>query len=416
MSISAKRIPGPPSRIPGPTPILPPPGGPPAIRLPDGGDISVPGPTGIIPNPPQRIVIPDAPNQGVQRMLGGLGGLGVIGGAALTGTALIRSIMGSGGQKPPAAPPQQPVAPPQPPKRVPIGSLGAATAIDNPNLRAAQRNRWLKEQAIRHRDAIARDSNVYSQLASEYDAAIAAGKSHDEARMAAQGQTGGHLDAQKSAQIAMNVQNQAKQFNTARQLGVPRGYVMAMEDINHSLRSGDLAGASAKAAMYGQAYGPSFIYASRNLAEMGAAQFTALGKEDKDDDKGLVGNVAQEQADLSKLPAGIGRYQAVGAYLGKLHQDPKALQQALANHYRPILQGMAGRFDQLSADERAEWDALMQGKSYQEWRGIMGLPESKQAQDMYQKTMGQNASYAQFYDNFIPGAGRLFSAVTPWTD
>jgi aminopeptidase N len=145
--------------------------------------------------------------------------------------------------------------------------------------------------ANRYRHQIAANPKLYEDMMAAYDGAqtpvdlpkmTPEGINRDaSARALAARALTDHLDAQKAAQIGINVDNQAKQNNIARQMGMTRGQVMAMDDVSASVAKGDVASASAKAAMYAEQYGPAFLYAARNMTDRLAA-LTALVQGDPD--------------------------------------------------------------------------------------------------------------------------------------
>ncbi len=272
-----------------------------------------------------------------------------------------------------------------------------------------RREQWLREQARRYAPQIAANPQVYEDIKNAYDRGMARpGAQHvDGAFEARKGMA--DLKAERDAQIQLNVQNQAKQLNTARQFGVPRGWVMAHEDVAQSAKSGDLATASAKAAMYSQMYGPGFIHAAQAMTQQQVAANVAEGKK-KAEPKGIVDAAADGLARIAQMAPGAARKAAVDIFFDKANDgNPEAKAKAVRDHYQPIIRGLAGRLGNLSPEEMSEFQQVIGNMGYKEFLQYTGLPDSAQVQGQYQKIFGRNATWGQWGTN-------LWRGLTPWDD
>jgi hypothetical protein len=278
-----------------------------------------------------------------------------------------------------------------------------------------RRKMFLKQQANRYRDEIAKNPALYTDMAASYDQT----NGGHSARAVATRALTDHLDAQKAAQIGINVDNQAKQNNIARQMGVPRGYIMAMEDVSASAARGDLADASAKAAMYGQIYGQSFLYAARNMTDQHNASEKAKGElaSQKPVPPTALESVDKGMKEIAAMPPGQGRKTAIETlHMQRSNGDAAAAKKAVENHYQPIVRDMAKRLDKLSPDELSELQQVAGNMSYSQFMQYAGLPDTVDNQKHFQRIFGKNASYAQFGDNLGFGIGNAIRGLTPWAD
>jgi hypothetical protein len=361
----------------------------------------------------------------------------VIGGGYGLGTLL--NGMGGGGdpQPQPAAPPAPPAPPPPPPidpktatreellaagyRDYGSGYVNAGVGAPKPRTNALgvpddyRKKMFLDEQANRYRQEFAKNPAMYNDMVASYDQG---GSSHA-ARAAATRALTDHLGRQKAAQIGINVDNQAKQNNIARQMGVPRGYIMAMEDVSASAARGDLADASAKAAMYGQIYGQSFLYAARNMTDQHNASEKAKGElaSQKPVPPTALESVDKGMKEIGAMPPGQGRKTAIETlHMQRSNGDAAAAKKAVENHYQPIVRDMAKRLDKLSPDELSELQQVAGNMSYSQFMQYAGLPDTVDNQKHFQRIFGKNASYAQFGDNLGFGIGNAIRGLTPWAD
>lgn len=389
-----------------------------------------------VPPPPARV--PDATPQAASDG-GWLGWLATVGATGLAGTAAIRALTG-GSDDPP---PDQQAAPAPPEDNgqwVSPTARGYTTQINPGTLEITgyaapgdaagfegQRKRWLREQTVRHRQQIAQNPMLRAQLEAAYDAGaqpgvgIEAGKGTAHMRGAQSAQRlVDTLRDQDEAQRWLNVDARRKQQNISQEMGVPRGYVMAHDDVQESLRRGDRAGATAKAAMYGQMY-PGFDQASANLAAMYAADSAAGAKQAEIAAKNPMHQLEQSNKAIGQMPAGMQRHQAIqmdaGMRLGQ-GAKPEAVNQAVMQRYMPIIRGYAGRLNNLNADELMEVQTVLGSMPYSQVPTYLGLPDTRELQDWWQRAIGpqrkENASWAQYFDGW--GLGNAWRGTTPWAD
>jgi len=284
-----------------------------------------------------------------------------------------------------------------------------------------ERARFLKEQAVRYRTQIAANPQLYNDIVAAYDAGDTShlpGSGHAARAVATRALTA-HMDAQKEAQIWTNVDNSFKQQNVARQMGVPRGYIMAMEDVSTSARNGNAAEASAKAAMYAERYGQGFLYAARNMTDQHNASEKAKGElaSQKPVPPTAVESVDKGMKDIAAMPPGAARKAAIETlHSQRSNGDPAAAKKAVENHYQPLVREMATRLDRLSPDELSELQQVAGGMSYDQFMQYSGLPDTVENQKHFQRIFGKNASYAQFGDNLGFGIGNAIRGLTPWAD
>ena len=408
------------------TALAPPQAGPPAVRGPD-----VPPP----PSPPPARNLP-APTPASPPSNGGSGWgrAARVGLAVATGGGVLGAInaLTSGGDPGAAAPPAdpQPAGPPAPPPPPPIdpstatheqllnaGYRDYGSGLTPPGGNALgvpdhwRRKMFLKQQAVRYRQEFAKNPAMYGDMVAAYDAQPSGPGSSHSARAVATRALTDHLDAQKAAQIGINVDNQAKQNNIARQMGMTRGQVMAMDDVSASVAKGDIASASAKAAMYAEQYGPAFLYAARNMTDQHAASEKAKAEMagQKPPPKTVADSVQENMAAIQAMPAGPGRKAAIESFYqtanGGPQADPKMVAQAVKNHYQTVVRDMAGRLDKLSPEELSELQQVAGGMSYQQFRQYSGMPDTPANQQSYQRIFGKNATWGQWYQN-----------LTPWDD
>lgn len=338
--------------------------------------------------------------------------------------------MNGGGSQPPApppAPPQPPAPPPIDPKTATREELLAAGYRDYgsgyvpPGSNAMgvpdhwRRKMFLKQQANRYRHDFAKNPDQYSDMVAAYDQA-GPNASHSARAVATRALTD-HLDAQGAAQRGINVDNAANQTNMARQMGVPRGYIMAMQDVQRHAARGDIASASAAAAMYGQVYGQSFLYAAKNMTDQHAASEKAKAEMagQKPPPQTVASSVNKNMAEIQAMPPGPARKAAIEQfYTAGANGDSKAAQAGVRNHYQTIVKEMAGRLDRLSPEEMSELQQVANGMSYKAFIQYAGLQDSVENQKHYQRIFSKNASWAQFGDNF--GVGNVVRGLTPWAD
>ena len=276
-----------------------------------------------------------------------------------------------------------------------------------------QREDFLKRQAIRYRTQIASNPQLYGDIVAAYDAGDTShvpGSGHAARAVATRALTA-HLDAQKAAQIHLNVDNSFKQQNIARQMGMTRGQVMAMDDVSASVAKGDTASASAKAAMYAEQYGPAFLYAARNMTDQHSASEKAKAEMagQKPPPKTVAESVQENMAAIQALPPGPGRKAAIESFYqtanGGPQADPKMVAQAVKNHYQTVVRDMGGRLDKLSPEELSELQQVAGGMSYQQFQQYSGMPDTPANQQSFQRIFGKNATWGQWYQN-----------LTPWND
>jgi hypothetical protein len=276
-----------------------------------------------------------------------------------------------------------------------------------------RRKMFLKQQANRYRQEFAQNPAQYSDMVAAYDQG---GGSHSARAVATRALTD-HLDAQKAAQIGINVDNRAKHFNTARQMGVPVGYVEAMDDVAAHAQRGDLASSSAAAAMYGQMYGPAFMYAARNLTDQHNASEKAKAEMagQKPPQPTVTESVAKNLAQIQAMPPGAERKAAIEQfYLTANKGDAKAAKAQIENHYQTIIRDMGTRLDKLSPEEMSELQQVAGGMNYNKFLQYAGLTDTLDNQRAYQRIFNKNASWAQFGDNL--GVGNVIRGLTPWAD
>ena len=407
--------------------------GPPAVS----GPVPTPSPAPLpTPAPPPARNLP-APTPTAPPVNGGSGwgtaakvGLAVATGGGLLGAinALTNDSYDPNANAPPAdpQPPAPPAAPPQPPidpstatpdQLVAAGFRDYGSGLTAPGGNASgvpdhwRRKMFLKQQAVRYRQEFAKNPAMYGDMVAAYDAQPSGPGSAHSARALATRALTDHLDAQKAAQIGINVDNQAKQNNIARQMGMTRGQVMAMDDVSASVAKGDIASASAKAAMYAEQYGPAFLYAARNMTDQHSASEKAKAEMagQKPPPKTVAESVQENMAAIQALPPGPGRKAAIESFYqtanGGPQADPKMVAQAVKNHYQTVVRDMAGRLNSLSPEELSELQQVAGGMSYQQFQQYSGMPDTPANQQSYQRIFGKNATWGQWYQN-----------LTPWND
>lgn len=412
-----------------PTPAPPPPPTPPARR---------PTPAPDAPTPATPTPTPSAPSR-----LPTLGRAAQIAAAVVAGGYGLGNLLNGlgGGDDPQPQPAAQPAGPPAPPPPPPVdpktatreemlaagyrdyggGWVNAGAGAPQPRTNGMgvpdhwRKKMFLDEQNNRYRQEFAKTPAMYNDMVASYDQG---GPSHASRAFATRALTD-HLGRQKAAQIGINVDNQAKQNNVARQMGMTRGQVMAMEDVSASAASGDLAGASAKAAMYAEQYGPAFLYAARNMTDQHMASEKAKAEiaGQKPTPPTAVESVEKGMKDIASMPPGATRRAAIETlHTQRNNGDPAAAKKAVENHYQPIVREMATRLDRLSPDELSELQQVAGGMSYQQFMQYSGLPDTVDNQKHFQRIFGKNASYAQFGDNLGFGIGNAIRGLTPWAD
>lgn len=351
-----------------------------------------------IDTPPRGMTAPDA-DQPFDWRPYAVGAAGLVGGGMLG--AGVRALLGGGDQAPP--PDAPPVA-----AMPPAGAMPPAAAPPAPVQRGMvpdeiRRRQFLRQQAVRHRNAIAQNPAVWESIVEQYDTGAKAG-GHIAGARATQGlQT--ELLAQDAAQRAINVQNAAKQFNVARQMGVPRGWVMAHEDVTQALGKGDMATASAKAAMYAHMYGPTWVYASQQITSQNAANQMAQAKAAEAQAKNqpqpdAVESIEKMAARIDQMPPGPTRMAAIEsmhrARLGGANADQKAVQASVRAHYQPLVRGMlANGVDSLTPEQRSELAQIAANMGYGDWRAYTGSKDTPETQRAFRDITGRPATWAQ---------------------
>ena len=422
----------PPRRLPGGggPPAVPPRGGPPAAPAggvpPKGGDLTVPPRGGPLSVPPARsLTPPDAPSAGG----GGWSNAAKIAGAIATGGGIIGLINAMSGdddapQQPAADPaPGQPPAPTTRADLVNAGYRDYGSGLVPPGGQALgvpehyRRRMWLKDQSRKYGAEFAKNPKLYSDMVAAYDQAqLGPGSAHSSRAVAAADLTD-HLDAQKVGQIEVNRQNAASQQNVARQMGVPRGMVMAMQDVQRHAARGDMASASAAAAMYGQVYGPAFANAATNVTAQHVASERAKGElaRQKPPTPSITDSVKENTDQIAAMPAGVGRKAAIEQFYNAANKgDAKAAKSQIENHYQPIIREMGSRLDKLSPEETVELQQVAGHMDYAQFLKYAGVTDTPEAQRSFQRIFTKNASWAQFGDNY--GVGNLIRGITPWAD
>jgi len=264
-----------------------------------------------------------------------------------------------------------------------------------------QRKMWLNQMAQRYRRELADGSITLSQLAAEYDAGVGGqqkagatsaygNEAHKAGAMGARNLTD-MLDAQRKAQIGLNVDRNWDQINLARQLGVGRGQVIAMQDIQRSLASGDNASAAAKMAMYGMA-----PEAYRSLMAMHGGIEEARAKKEPTP-PGLVESYAKEQAAANAQKPGT-RWSAMQMVarqsMGGDKADEAAVDAKARLSYQPFASQMVSRgIDSLSPEERMELQAVSKGLRYREWLRYVGKADSPEMKQAYKSLTGNSTGF-----------------------
>ena len=280
-----------------------------------------------------------------------------------------------------------------------------ASARVPPHIR---RKQWMKEVAVRYKDQLAKDPSLMHKLMAEYDGGIAesgaqplpSGKPGGPVNLASYRTPHFHgaasarnltdvLDAQKAAQIATNVQRGWDQTNAGRQLGMSRGQVMAMQDIQESLDKGDKASAAAKMAMYGVS--PSAYKGMLAVAEADVKKEPTT--------PGVVESYEKERGRLDGLGAGDGRLAGIDTFhrqrLGGKDAPPDAVQEAVRLHYQPYAQEMASRgIANLKPEERIEFQQATRGMDYTAWLRYCGQGDTPENRQAYRDLTGRSTGWA----------------------
>lgn len=400
---------GPPSippgrNLPAPPPDVPPP--PSGRNLPPPPDVpparNLPGPTA-----------PDVPARG-----NGWGAALGAGAALATGGGILGYVINAmnegGNQAPPQPPaPQPPAQPPFDPKAATReemlahgyrdyggGWVNAGAGPPKPRTNGLgvpddwRRKMFLEQQANRYRQDFAKNPAMYNDMVASYDQG---GRSHSARAVATRALTD-HLDAQKAAQIGINIDNRAAQQNVANQMGVDRGYVMAMQDVQRHVANGDIASASATAAMYSQRYGPGFLYAAKNMTDQHTASEKAKAEMagQKPPPQTVAQSVNKNMAEIQAMPPGPARKAAIEAfYTQGANGDPKAAKAGVENHYQTIVKDMALRLGQLSPEETSELQQVAGHMNYQQFLKYSGAADTPENQKHYQRIFNKNATWAQ---------------------
>jgi hypothetical protein len=266
---------------------------------------------------------------------------------------------------------------------------------------------WLKEIASRYRQQIAKDPTLMEKMVQLYDSGQAERRA-DVAKGGIEPKLGYHsvgaaaarnvtdlLEAQKAAQIAINVDNSFKQQNIARHLGVSRGVVMAMDDVQQSLAKGDRASAYAKMAMYGM--DPRSFQGGYGVM---AAEAEAKGKAKPVDPTAQQSFNAGLQT-INGMQAGPDRIGAVKLhYTGALGQNAQAgaIDSAVKAHFQPHAQEYIRRgIGTLKPEERIELQQLIGQMPYDDFVKYVGAQNTPQLQQDFQHLTGRNATWGQFW-------------------
>jgi len=396
----------------GPSSMTPGGSGPPSI--PPGRNLSPPPPD--VPPPPsgRNLPPPDVPARGNGWGAALGAGAALAAGGGVLGY-VINAMNNGGNQAPPPQPPAPPAQPPFDPKTATIDEMVAAGYRDYGNGFVApgtpatrgQRERFLKDQARRYRTQIADNPKIYGDIVASYDQANTTnvpGSAHSARAVATRALTA-HLDAQKEAQIWTNIDNRAKQQNVANQMGVDRGYVMAMEDVQRHAARGDVASASAAAAMYSQRYGPGFLYAAKNMTDQHSASERAKAEiaGQKPPPKAIADSVQENMAKIQAMPPGPARKAAIEAfYNAGANGDPKAAKASVENHYQTIVKDMGSRLGQLSPEETSELQQVAGHMNYQQFLKYSGAADTPENQKNYQRIFNKNATWAQSNEQLGP--------------
>jgi hypothetical protein len=281
---------------------------------------------------------------------------------------------------------------------------------------------WLDTMANRYRRDIAAGTTTLAQLAAEYDAGVAKSQKNiarplnpnDENRhhhragaLAARNVTD-FLSANRKAQIGLNVDAAWDQTNLARQMRVPRGAIIAMQDIQKSVSAGDHAGASAKMAMYGM-----HPDAYKSMAAIAAAAQEAQAKKPQE----ALGPAAAHNKEMGiamKTPAGMrmGAVRATAVAMnGGKDADPAAVNAAVQAQMQPTVSEMVSRgVDRLSPEERMELQQVVSGMDYAAFQRYTGQPDSPQTRDTYKKLTGKSTGLG---DTLGSAAGTVVDWMVP---
>jgi len=290
-----------------------------------------------------------------------------------------------------------------------------------------QRQQWLETMTRRYRRDIAAGTLTVEQLLQHYDsgvkdmqAKIASGQvssdpyanqAHRAGAMAGLALTG-PLKAAREAQIWLNVDKRADQTNLAREMGVSRGHVIAMQDIQSSLASGDRAGAAAKMAMYG--ISPDAVQGMLGLAaaeSQANAQMAAIkAKEPKSVPESYQENVGVSMG----MPPGqrLGSLRvSVAAMLGK-DAKPEMVEAQVRSHYQGTAAKIAAGGFQMSPEERMEMQEVTGSMNYSDWLRYLNVTDSPQNRQVYTGMTGRNAAYTPVQSS--SGHTDFFSNAIDW--
>lgn len=334
---------------------------------------------------------------------------GVAAGAAAAGAAGAAAVQMMGGDDPAAQPA------PQAPDPGLQGKPGKQLSGDY------HRKMWLDTMANRYRRDIAAGTVTLAQLAAEYDAGVAnsqkqvgpidpsqVNRHHHKAGALAARNITDFLSANRKAQIGLNVDKAWDQINLGRQMGVSRGAIIAMQDIQKSVAEGDHAGASAKMAMYGLA--PD---AYKSMAAIAAAAQEAKAKQPKED-LGVAAAHNKEMGIAMKTPPGMrmGAVRSVAvAMSGGKDADPAAVNAAVQAQMQPLASEMVSRgIGALSPEERMELQQVVGGMDYATFQRYTGQPDSPQTRDTYKKLTGKSTGLG---DTLGSAAGTVIDYMVP---
>lgn len=254
-----------------------------------------------------------------------------------------------------------------------------------------KRKQYIKEMAVRYKDELASGSMTIQDLLADSPYA-ATGKGPSDTRLMA--------DAMRQGQRATNVQRNWDQINMGRQLGVSRGHVIAMQDVQQHLAKGDKAGAAAKMAMYG-------IGGDTPKAMLAAEAAEAEAKAKiKPPEPGPIESLRTAQKQVGAMPAGPQRLSAMRMVhvqaLGGKDAPQEQVEMAVRGEYQPYAQEMVARgIDQLSPEERIEFQQATAGMDYQSWLKYVGKGDSPEMRQAYSGLHNKNATWSDFGSNIV---------------
>lgn len=204
------------------------------------------------------------------------------------------------------------------------------------------------------------------------------------------------LARNEKTQRQLNVMSRNKMYHLGRDAGAhanPHQYGRAMTEFNDRIQAGDHAGAVAVAAVYG--------LDPLRLQTMSAPLAAAAGARPPEREKNAVEAQAEEHRSAMSLPHGQ-RFTALqGAAAVSLPEgaDQSLAQQQARIQYQQTARDLASRpVEQWTPGERTEFEQATAGMSPREFQQYTGLPED-QANILYQRVKGENATWGQAVDN-----------------